>query len=213
MRYIKRYEKPKILETKQKEWTDKFIESQATRPDNSKYGHKDIKDLLFTMSHNKCFYCETILKGTVSEIDHYIEISENKQLAYEWENLYLSCENCNNKISNKNITVTETLNPCIDSDSEIEKHIYFEDELITFLTEKGELTIKKYKLSSTNLDYLRLKELQRFKNILLDFKNKQISESRKSLIKKEIEILKRFIRPDNSFSLMFKNILAKHKII
>lgn len=213
MRYIQRFSEPKILENKKKEWTEKFIESQKYRPDSSKYGHNEIKNKLLAISHNKCFYCESLLKGSTKEIDHFIEVSEDKNLAYEWENLYLSCDNCNDKIPNKDIPVTDVLDPCKDSDEEIKKHISFEDEQITYYSNKGEKTIKKFKLSSEKLDLLRSREISNFKNILLVLKDKQIKESRKGLTEEDKDILKRFAKSDHSYSMMFSELLSKHKII
>lgn len=204
MRYIKRLEEPEILVSKKAEWTQKFIESGNKRPDNSKYGHKAIKELLFTMSHNKCYYCETLLSDRSSEIDHFIEVAEQKSMAFEWYNLYLACDNCNNKVPNKSIPVASALNPCIDTDDEIEENIIFEDEQISFLTEKGEMTIQKYKLSSPLLDTLRLKQLTYFHKKLLEIKDKQIAENRKGMNQDELNQLKRFAKNDYPFSLMFK---------
>jgi len=212
MRYIDRKPEPAILAQKKAEWTTKFVSSGKDRPDNSKYGHNEIKTLLYAMSHNKCYYCETLLKGKTSEIDHFIEVSENKNLAFEWTNLYLACDNCNDKLPNKSIAVTIALNPCSDNDDEIEKNIKFEDEQITFLTTKGDLTIQKYKLSSARLDWCRMQELKKFYKVLLSIKNKLIAEKRDFMNASEIEVLKRFSRYDNSYSLMFKDLLKESNI-
>ena len=52
---------------KKDEWSTKFIASGKNRPDNSKYGHKEIKETLFAMSHNKCFYCLYLTKRKKTE--------------------------------------------------------------------------------------------------------------------------------------------------
>jgi uncharacterized protein (TIGR02646 family) len=213
MRYIQKFSEPDILKNKKNEWTKNFIESQKNRPDSSKYGHNEIKNKLLTISHNKCFYCESLLKGSTKEIDHFIEVAEDKTLAYEWENLYLSCDNCNDKIPNKDIPVKDVLDPCKDYDDEIRKHISFEDEQITYYSDKGEKTVKKFKLSSEKLDLLRSRELSNFKKILLALKDKQIKESRKGLTEDEKNILKRFSKSDHSYSMMFSEQLSKHNII
>lgn len=100
MRHLNRLPTPNILIKKQVEWTDKFVSSSSKRPDNSKYAHKDILTDLCSISYHKCYYCEQKIKGIAQEIDHYIEVIEDKKLAFDWNNLYLSCSNCNNKISN-----------------------------------------------------------------------------------------------------------------
>jgi uncharacterized protein (TIGR02646 family) len=212
MRYIKRLSKPEILEQKEQEWTDKFLKSGKDRPDNSKYGHDEIKSVLFAMSHHKCYYCEQVLKGSKQEIDHFIEVKERKDLAYNWENLYLACENCNNKLPNRDIAVTDVLNPCIDSDEEITKHLTFEDEQIKFLTPKGELTIKKYKLSTEKLDFLRSKFLTAFYKKLSLLHNLQATENRK-LTPDETKSLQDFAKADAPFSLLFRVALKKYGLL
>ncbi len=211
MRHIKRLSEPNILVRKKKEWKEKFIASDKNQPDSSKYGHREIKAALFTMSHNKCYYCEGLLKGTIKEIDHFIEVSEDKSLAFEWTNLFLSCDNCNNKIPNRSLSVSDVLNPCVDTDDEIEKHISFEDEQITFLTDKGDNTIKKFRLSEERLDYLRIKQLQIFAEKLIAIQNSMNQDGRK-MSETEKESLKRFAKADKSYSLMFAKYLKKHNI-
>jgi uncharacterized protein (TIGR02646 family) len=114
MIHIERLPKPNILLEKEHEWTDKFIHSGKTRPDNTKYGHKTILQTLQSMSFTKCFYCEQKLTGVASEIDHLIEVNIEKKQAYSWENLYLSCENCNHKINHLSISIHDVLIPCKD---------------------------------------------------------------------------------------------------
>ena len=211
MRHIQRLAEPDILVRKKDEWTKKFVASGKSRADNSKYGHHEIKTALFTMGHNKCYYCEGLLKGTINEIDHFIEISENKNFAFEWENLFLSCDNCNKKIPNRSISVNDVLNPCIDADNEIEQHISFDNEQITFQTDKGAQTVKKFRLSTERQDYLRMKQLQIFTEKLISIINAMNREGRK-MSATEKESLMRFARIDNCYSLMFANYLKKHNI-
>ncbi len=211
MRHIKRLSEPNILVRKKNEWTKKFIAGGKKRPDNSKYGHKEIKAALFTMSHNKCYYCEGLLKGIKKEIDHFIEVSENKNLAFEWTNLFLSCDNCNDKIPNQSISVSDVLNPCADTDDEIEKHISYDNEQMIFLTDKGDKTIKKFRLSTERLDYLRMKQLQLFTEKLITIQKLMNQDGRK-MNETEKESLRRFAKADNSYSLMFAKYLKKHGI-
>lgn len=211
MRHIKRFSEPDILVRKKKEWTKKFVAGDKKRPDSSKYGHKEIKAALFTMSHNKCYYCEGLLKGATKEIDHFMEVSENKNLAFEWTNLFLSCDNCNDKIPNRSISVNDVLNPCTETDNEIEKHISYDNEQIIFLTDKGDNTIKKFRLSAERLDYLRIKQLQIFAEKLITIQ-KRMNQDHRKMSETEKESLRRFAKADNCYSLMFKKYLKKHNI-
>jgi len=195
----------------------KILASADKRPDHSKYGHNQIKGTLLTMSFHKCFYCERKLKGVYSEIDHFIEVSDPKgyDLAFDWNNLFLACDNCNNKHPNNTIPVSKVLNPCLNSDEEIQSHLGFEDEFITSKNNSviGLLTIKKFRLDNELLDYLRLKQLSYFKDVLLQIRKNQLEDNRKTMTKIEKESLILFSQPDHPFSLMFKTILTKYGII
>ncbi|MFK7949270.1 MAG: HNH endonuclease [Saprospiraceae bacterium] len=186
--------------------------SKIPRPSNSQYGHKDIKATLEGMSFHKCFYCESDLKTHKPEIDHFMEVSEDRTLAFEWTNLYLSCDNCNDKQPNKSISITDVLDPCKDSDKEILKHISFNDEIIIVKdgSQIGLKTIQKYKLDSKELDYRRFVQRKFFVDQLLIIKNNQIKEGRKGMTQKEIDKLNQFKQSNRPFSLMFKILLEKY---
>lgn len=214
MIHIKRLTEPEILIKNKEKWTEKFINSKNKRPLNSQYGHKKVREQLDSMSFYKCFYCENKLKGNLKEIDHYIEISERKDLTFEWNNLYLSCNSCNKKLSNKTIPNLHTLNPCIDSDEEIMKHLTFDDEQITSVSgsEKGLRTIQKYKLDSINQDHNRRNKHRKFKNYYEKILLKMIKEKRTDFSEEEIQFLISYTHKDKPYSLMFKILLSKTPI-
>lgn len=216
MRHIKRLPKPTILKEKQGEWQAKYdaklaIDPQA-RPDNSKYAHKEIKDALYAMSYGKCFYCETKLNGGNKEVDHFIEVSIDHSKAYEWENLYLSCTNCNDKIDHQGIPVTEALDPCRDSDEEIHQNITFVDELISAVpgSQKGLNTIKKFKLNTELLDMRRGQWLKKLLKTVADIEGEMIEEGRRTVTEAEKKALLRYMSPDQPYSLMSEVYLKSH---
>jgi uncharacterized protein (TIGR02646 family) len=210
MRSLSRLDKPRILIDKEKEWLDALITSGKKRPDSSKYGNRKVLNELMNISSTKCYYCESLLKGVPSEIDHYIEVACDKMLSYQWENLYLSCSNCNSKTPHNIIPVSDALDPFLDSDEEIERHLVFDDELILPKNDsaKGRLTIRKFKLDSEYLDYLRLKELKKFSKLLQQFQKTAIAEKRE-LNKSELEVLQRFTYFESPYSLMFNSYLSE----
>lgn len=212
MRHLDRLPEPQILIDRKIQWRDNFIASGKLRPDSSKYAHQSVKSNLNSTSHHKCFYCETKLKGLTKEVDHHIEVSIDKTLSFEWENLYLSCDNCNGKINHRDIPVNECLNPTINSDDEIFEHLSFEKELIVPRNNSplGLRTIQKYRLDSDLLDNRRLKQISLFQDVLLQIKNSQIEENRDYLTDLEIEQINSFKRVDSPFTLMFKVLLTKY---
>lgn len=212
MRNVQRLPEPQILVDRKTVWLTNFIASGNKRPDSNKYAHLSIKTQLNSMSFNKCFYCETKLKGKTIEVDHHIEVSTNKNLSYEWENLYLSCDNCNNKIPHSTIPITDALNPCTDSNETISEHLTFNKELIESKnnSELGFRTIQKYRLDTALLDNRRLKQINLFLEVLLEIRSNQINENRNFLNAEEINVINRFKQRDYSYSLMFEVLIEKY---
>ena len=216
MRHIERLPIPLILANKHDEWQAKYEEKLAAnpkaRPDSSKYGHKDIRERLNSCSFNKCFYCESKLKGTLKEIDHYIEVSIDHSKVYDWDNLYLSCSNCNDKIDHNAIPVTEALNPCLDSDEEIQRHITFEKECICSQpgSEKGLKTIQKFKLDSEMLDLRRSKWLNKLATKAIDIDNDMKADNRTIPTEEEKNAIRLFMQKDQPYSLMCEIYIRQH---
>jgi uncharacterized protein (TIGR02646 family) len=214
MRHLTRLPVPKILVDKKEEWTQKFLKGNSPRPDNSKYAHDEIRSTLNAMSFHKCFYCERKLKGVPREVDHYVEVAEAREKAFEWENLYLACSDCNKKLPNRSIPNHDTLNPCVHSDKEIMQHMTFEDEIIMVnnASTLGAQTIRKYKLDSDALDLIRVKRLQEFYKVYTAIQGKCMREGRPYPNAQELELLNRFQQTDQPFSLMFKIKFSKHPL-
>lgn len=212
MRHINRLPEPDILAKKHNEWQINFEKSGNKRPDSSKYGNPKIREILSSCSSNKCFYCEGALKGEKNEIDHYIEVSSDKSLAYTWSNLYLACENCNNKIAHEVIPVTSALDPCTDSDEEIKKNISFSDEQIFAIPDspKGEITIKKFKLDSEKLDLKRSKWLLKLAKVGNDIRKAMKAEKRDTPNEEERIRLKKFTMHSQPYSLMCELYINKN---
>ena len=64
----------------------------------NKYRHKDIKDALERMFHGKCAYCESQVTTTgYGDIEHFCPKGNPRcaNLTFEWSNLLLSCQKCN----------------------------------------------------------------------------------------------------------------------
>lgn len=67
---------------------------QQSAPYDSRYKYKDIKDALMTLYHGKCAYCETY--DPSPHIEHYRPKRGGYYwMAYSWDNLILSCSQCN----------------------------------------------------------------------------------------------------------------------
>lgn len=214
MRHLVRLAKPNILVQKEANWTNSFIASGNNRPENKQYGHLEIRTQLHNISFRKCFYSEVKFAAeTEGQIDHYIEVTEDKNLAFNWDNLYLSHKDSNQgKPSNKVIPNSTTLNPFIHTDDEIENHLTFEDQNIRGKTQMGLKTIQKFHLDKGLYNQLRSDELRKFEHYLIEILKKMNLENRK-INEQELDILRLFAQPDHSFSLMFRITLKRHNLL
>lgn len=87
---------------------DAHARGEEVAPKSSLYGHAAVKSALVAMHHGKCAYCEVQLAQQHGDVEHYRPKKAWKSsrggpvttpgyfwLAYEWDNLLLACEVCN----------------------------------------------------------------------------------------------------------------------
>ena len=210
---LQRLAEPAVLAENGRRWLERFLQqgenTPGQRPDSRQYGHREIRNTLRAMSFHKCFYCERKLSAGEDEIDHYLEVAEVSELAFVWVNLYLCCRDCNRrKLSNLSVPVTACLDPCNPSIDPTE-HLTFSDEIIRPKSGslRGVQTIRKYQLDRDQLNYLRLKQLQRFERFVRELYAIRIREGRR-LTEQEKEAIASFGQADHEFSLMFRSYLA-----
>lgn len=215
MRHLQRQHEPPHLTNNKATWLRTFLARRAKnssyRPPSAQYGHENIRRVLKSMSHGKCFYCEAMLKDGSNDVEHFIEVSIDPNKAFNWDNLYLSCKNCNTKMTHNEIPVTQALDPCNNTDADIEAAIYFEDEYILSVvgSAMGDNTILKYRLDSEKQENLRRKHLQRVNKIVIRIQRNMIRENRKlpnPEEQREIDKLKSIYSP---YSLMVKQYLRQ----
>ena len=156
--------------------------------DSKVYGHKDVKDALKAMQHGKCAYCEgDFLAYCYGDIEHFRPKGFSQQargapriypgyywLAYDWDNLVLSCELCN-RARKRNIfplanparrarepSQTALEDPLLlDPTGNVDPrdHIRFVGNVPEAKSELGRRSIDLYGLDRSELNGLRLKHL------------------------------------------------------
>lgn len=135
------------------------------------YGGKTVKNALMKIQHDKCCFCESSLHAQHGDVEHFRPKGGWRQeekdklsevgyywLAYDWDNLFLACQKCNqtfkknffplenpnDRALNHTHDITKELhliiNPSIDNPQD---HLLFKKEIITSKTAKGEETIKR----------------------------------------------------------------------
>ncbi len=201
---VTRLPEPRILQEKKTAWTADFLASPKKRPDSTKYAHREVVEALRVMSHDKCFYCEA-REGSLS-VDHYIEVSERRDLAFAWPNLYLACDECQRKQPNRSIPVADCLDPC-DPRVEPAAHLTFVAERAKPASPCGEQTIKKYRLNDSARLLQRTRQLSLWRDALEHILRTQIAAGRPAMTPAELAELRRFADPDEPFSAMFSCLL------
>lgn len=210
---LRRLPKPAVLCEKEDEWRQKYLERRRDnprlRPSDKQYGHAEIRAALAAMSHQKCFYCEG--KPSRLTVDHAIEVEEAPERAFDWDNLYLACDDCQNKLSNRLLPVSDCADPCSSFDPD--EHFAFDDDLIRSMSPRGDSTVRKYRLNADIYAGRRARALNYFCNTLEVVRRRQIEEGRRHLLPEERDALQRFAAPDWPYSLMFRWYLRRAGII
>lgn len=200
---------PNILlvegEAKKQEHINDFVADEAnfrlntravrTFPfDSSIYRHTTVKTLLETIQNQKCCFCEAKYKHITSgDVEHFrpkAGFSQGRNenfirpgyfwLAYDWDNLLVSCEVCNrrnkgnyfplsnpaarftNHNSDINVEHPWFINPCV---IDPEEHITFHQEVPTHTSLHGEKTIEYLSLDREELNEMRLSKLNDLKSL------------------------------------------------
>jgi uncharacterized protein (TIGR02646 family) len=121
IRVVKPKKAPSVLATKGKAKSMELIAEygrgvRAFKFDAKIYGHKTVKEALKKAQHDKCFLCESKISHIAhGDVEHFRPKAGYRQsaggrletpgyywLAYEWSNLFLACQICN-QVFKKNL--------------------------------------------------------------------------------------------------------------
>jgi uncharacterized protein (TIGR02646 family) len=158
------------------------------------YNDRTVKAALVKAQREKCCFCEQLI-GNDGDVEHFRPKSAYKQqsgdplqrpgyywLAYDWNNLYLSCSPCNQRQKGSLFPLadpTQRAHVC-NNDTSVEipmfidpgrenpsKHIGFRGEVAYSVRQslKGQTTIENLGLNRDNLGNVRLKHLQIMKGL------------------------------------------------
>lgn len=114
---INKLNEPQVLIDNGKEWTRQHLENIANGVESSaylksRYNHKDIKDQIVKETNGKCAYCESKLRHIHhGDIEHIFPKSLDETKRFEWNNLTLACEICNQYKSNQDPYLTHIQDP------------------------------------------------------------------------------------------------------
>jgi hypothetical protein len=147
---------PDILVRLAATWTQALLDRIAkgekpTDAEKSRYRHPDIKTALTIETHAKCAYCESKVRHiTHGDIDHIVPKSTAPEKAFEWTNLTLACDLCNENKSDHFGNHEDLVDPYAIHPSE---HFLFEGPLILPIpgSDPGLMTETVLKLNRSEL--------------------------------------------------------------
>ena len=75
----------------------------STSRAKGRYSHAAVVQALLLVQHKKCCYCEAYIadSGSGKQVEHFRPRSQFPDLKYEWNNLFLTCADCNSAKSNQ----------------------------------------------------------------------------------------------------------------
>lgn len=109
--------KPDVLVNHGDDWTKVIVDKLAinekpTTSEKTKYRHPEIKAALVLETNGKCAYCESKLKHIHhGDVEHIYPKSLLPEKTFEWENLTIACEICNQNKSDKDPMVQHIIDP------------------------------------------------------------------------------------------------------
>lgn len=202
--------------------------------DRDIYAHPSVKSALLAAQHRKCCYCESKFRGTsYGAVEHFRPKGAVRRrhgtlllypgyywLAYEWENLLVSCEVCNTRKGTLFPLVDESTRARSHRDSVDEEtpvfidpanedpavHIQFRRAEVVRLTDRGLQTIKGLGLRRSELESAREEHLELLKalyavTVELD------DEVTPASVDAARALLNVKIRPEAEFSAMVRDFL------
>ncbi|MEG2101252.1 MAG: HNH endonuclease [Flavobacterium sp.] len=151
---------------------------------NGDYKCEDVLARIKVDFQNKCYICEYKEPETVN-VEHFVSHKGDKDLKFDWDNLFWSCSHCNNT----KLAMYDDILNCTDSTHEVEsklKYIFkpfpFENVVIEELDDSPETlktrdllmdvyngTTKLKTIESANLRNKLLEEVMDFQKWLCDY--------------------------------------------
>jgi uncharacterized protein (TIGR02646 family) len=197
------------------------------------YNSGDVLQRLQTDFKNKCYICEEKEISSIN-IEHFVPHKGDKDLKFDWNNLFFACGHCNNT----KLAAFDNILDCTQT-AEVETNIKYQikplpKELVQLQTltddaktlQTSQLLERVYNghttnkiMEAANLRSKLLKEIRKFQDLLFDYDDDSYSVEDKENIKIQIiraigdsasfAAFKRWIIRDNAyFYSVFRNYLS-----
>jgi uncharacterized protein (TIGR02646 family) len=230
-----------VLKNESNFGTTKF---KSTRFDGNIYGHETVKTVLKETQSDKCAYCESKVPHLgYGDVEHFRPkagwVQEKGDplvqpgyywLAYEWSNLFFSCQICNQNYKKNHFPLSNPsqralnhtkpisnesallLNPLEDNP---ERHLEFERHLIKGKSIRGISTIDTCGLDRRALELARKSKLDTLSTLTYIIEIAEGSTDPKLVFKanEAKDLLRKWMENESEYSLMFKCAIWKSGVV
>ena len=108
------------------------VDLKKAKQVGSTYNTESVNLALREVFYGKCYICEN-KDVTSCQIEHLISHHENKELKYDWENLFWACAHCNNTKADRYEPILDCTKESVEKLIAFRKKGYFgEDEKLEF---------------------------------------------------------------------------------
>lgn len=201
--------------------------------DSSIYGGKTVKDALSKAQHNKCCFCESSLHAQHGDVEHFRPKGGWKQtdsdklssvgyywLAYDWDNLFLSCQKCNQTFKKNFFPLENPDSRAIDHTHDIQQeiflilnaakdnpqeHLLFKREIITHKTFRGKETIKRTAIDQELFEEDRRGKLQTIEALLNSLSLVEKKKLDSPSVQTIIATIKELVSPKKPYYAMLRD--------
>lgn len=108
---------PRVLQDNKTRWTQEYKDAKAAKVSDLsfyKYRYRDpqVKSQIVSETSEKCAYCESKIRHiSPGDIEHIKPVAEFDDEIFKWENLTLSCQECNRRKLDNYDSEVGILNP------------------------------------------------------------------------------------------------------
>jgi len=171
---------------------------------NGNYKCGDVLPRITEDFRNKCYLCEDEAPTSIN-VEHFQSHQGDKDLKFDWYNLFFSCGRCNNV----KLHLYDNILNCTDINDRVDEWIYYEIVESSFLKEIPKLTAlrddirvhktvelleKIYnghtplkKIEAGNLRQKILKEVEYFRYLLKQYQREDLAKNYRTDLKNEIK--------------------------
>ena len=201
---------PDVLSKNKQQWKQDYEEAKSTGASNieslkTRYRDPEIKEVIVRETNGKCAYCESKIRHSYpGDVEHIKPKSKFADELFEWENLTLSCGECNRRKNDNYDEEFGILNPY---EVDPENHLISYGPLI--FPRAGD-TIGKIAYELFELDRIEL--LERRKDhldklqLIVDKYASESNETLKRLYKRNVDRCK---DPSNEYAMVARAFILR----